>query len=214
MKMFLKHIYSIKAYLIISGLFILIGGIILSMNEKVAIHLAINSCHNDFFDFFFTYCTYLGDGLVTAIAILPLGLLVFKKRGWSVFVLGWGTLILVGIFAQFGKHFIYPNAARPLKFIGENLLYLVPNVDVHEMNSFPSGHSTTAFAFFGFVAFTFFRQNITGQIGCVILAILVGYSRIYLSQHFLEDVIAGASLGLLALLFMQMITSAFFKSEK
>ena len=72
---------------------------------------------------------------------------------------------------------------------------LVEDVEVHHYNSFPSGHTLAAFACYGFFAlivrmplfkFVFF-----------LIAFLVGYSRIYLSQHFLQDVIAGAALGTL-----------------
>lgn len=199
------HIFTIKTFIALVGLFILLGGIILWVEDKTKIHLALNEFHNQFFDFFFTYWTHFGDGLITAIAILPIGLYLYKKNGWSFFILGWGTLIMAGVLAQIGKHFIYPDAIRPLRFIGEDLLYLVPNVDVHEWNSFPSGHTTTAFAFFSLIAITFFSKKWIGQLLCAVCAILVGYSRMYLSQHFLEDVIAGAILGLSAFIFTQFL---------
>ena len=205
MNRIISHITSIKFFLIITILFFIFGGAILWLEEKTEIHLAINGIHNNFFDWFFTYWTHAGDGLITAIAILPIGIYLYRKNGWSFFILGWGTLIIAGILAQIGKHLIYPNAMRPLKFIGEDLLYLVPNVDIHEWNSFPSGHTTTAFAFFSLIAITFFSQKFSGQLLCALCAILVGYSRMYLSQHFLEDVIAGAVLGLSAFLLMQFI---------
>jgi membrane-associated phospholipid phosphatase len=42
----------------------------------------------------------------------------------------------------------------------------------------------------------YFPKNQLMQIILAVLAALVGYSRMYLSQHFLEDVVAGACLGI------------------
>jgi len=60
-------------------------------------------------------------------------------------------------------------------------------------NSFPSGHTTTAFAF----------SSVVGElhgwrwgIPAYLLAAFVGYSRINDQQHYLRDVLAGATIGM------------------
>lgn len=215
MKRAFNNIGQIGVYFFTSLLFVLIGIILLLWQEKTELHLALNTIHSVPFDYFFEYTTYLGDGLITALAVMPIGIYVYKKQGISTFVLGWGTLILVGILTQIGKRLIFPDAMRPVRYIGEEFLYLVPNVDIHEMNSFPSGHTATGFAFFAFVAFTLFRNQRMAQIGCAIVAVLIGYSRIYLSQHFMSDVVAGAMLGLFSFLIVHFITHlAFNRSVK
>jgi membrane-associated phospholipid phosphatase len=71
--------------------------------------------------------------------------------------------------------------------------------------SFPSGHSMGSLIGFAMLAYTIIR---VGQVtsrsarvgiwaGAAIMVMLVGYSRLYLAVHFLSDVVAGYTLGLL-----------------
>lgn len=202
-----KNIELIKAFFLMCLFYIALGFVFLITKEKIAIHIFINSHHNAFLDVLFKYGTDLGDGFVTAVLVLPIGILLFKKYGYSTFVLGWSSLIFTGFIAQFLKRVVYPNAERPIKFIGETLLYIVPDVEMHEMNSFPSGHTATAFAFFAFVTMAYFRKNKTMQLIMALLAVFVGYSRMYLSLHFLEDVVTGACVGLFAYLLAHILVS-------
>lgn len=57
--------------------------------------------------------------------------------------------------------------------------------------SFPSGHTTAAFTTV-FVFYYFFPQLF---IPSLIVAIMIGFSRIYLGLHYPSDVIAGIGLG-------------------
>lgn len=72
--------------------------------------------------------------------------------------------------------------------------------------SFPSGHSTVSFAFFGFLFYLILNSNCSKKIKVIMsitlfsLIILIGISRIYLGVHFASDVLAGFSLALLYLL--------------
>lgn len=60
-------------------------------------------------------------------------------------------------------------------------------------HSFPSGHTAAAFA----AAFALFLYHKRAGSAALILAILMGFSRLYLFVHFPSDVIAGALLGLI-----------------
>ena len=68
--------------------------------------------------------------------------------------------------------------------------------------SFPSGHAVAAAIFFTLVIYIFARkiQSIVWRelfvVGCVALALLVGFSRIYLGVHWFSDVVAGIGFGL------------------
>ena len=59
--------------------------------------------------------------------------------------------------------------------------------------SFPSGHTTASFAVVGVALL---RCRLITFLPILVLAILIGFSRIYLRVHYLTDVIAGMILGL------------------
>jgi len=67
-----------------------------------------------------------------------------------------------------------------------------PNGDCCE--SFPSGHTTAAFSGGMFIQR---KYGIKYGIPSLVLASLVGYSRVYANKHYWEDVIVGASIGIL-----------------
>lgn len=62
-----------------------------------------------------------------------------------------------------------------------------------ERNSFPSGHTTTAFAFAGVVAA---EHGWWYGVPAMAMATFVGYSRLNDHAHYLHDVVAGATVGL------------------
>jgi membrane-associated phospholipid phosphatase len=200
-----SEISKISVFLITTLLFILIGVIVLATQDKVEIHLAINSHHNSFFDSLFKYWTYLGDGVVAPIIVVLLGIYSFKKDGITPALLGLGTLIMAGVLSQSLKRIFFDDALRPARFIGEDQLYLVPGVDIHYVHSFPSGHTTAGFAFLAFIACVYFPKNRLMQVVLALVAVLIGYSRMYLSQHFLEDVVVGACIGLISFLIIFLI---------
>jgi membrane-associated phospholipid phosphatase len=87
---------------------------------------------------------------------------------------------------------------RPVTFLEEHSVLgqinLVNDYILRGMNSFPSGHTMSAFALFSVLAFHFFNQK-SWQKGLLIIAILVGVSRVYLVAHFPEDVLLGSATG-------------------
>lgn len=90
------------------------------------------------------------------------------------------------------------NEPRPIRFFQE----FYPNIDVphiegmrmYTTHSMPSGHTIAAFALFFGIALI--SKNKYVQFFSFIAAGLVGYSRIYLSQHFTADVLAGSLVGI------------------
>ena len=174
---------------------ILIGCLLLFLNSKVDGHLFVNSTHTPILDFFFTYFTHVGGGTFVAVGSLILSVIFWEKYRFGIVLMATINLILVAGLSQFLKHIVFSEAMRPIQFIGRKILHTAPGVEMHTSNSFPSGHTAAGFAFFALVAFLY-GKNKWLQIFCAIAAILVGYSRIYLSQHFLEDVVLGGFVGL------------------
>ncbi|HZF99378.1 MAG TPA: phosphatase PAP2 family protein, partial [Chitinophagales bacterium] len=73
-------------------------------------------------------------------------------------------------------------------------LHYVEGSEILYHNSFPSGHTMTAFALFFLVA-QLVKQKAWG-LGFAGGAIAVGMSRVYLLKHFFLDVCIGGSIGI------------------
>lgn len=146
----------------------------------------LNGIHNYFFDRFFYLITTLGNGLL----IIPFVIIGLIYRFRLAIVTGVSFSILGGICSVLKQVIAHP---RPTAFLNEPNLHYVQGVVVHAHNSFPSGHTATAFCFSVLTALCLRSKAVT--IILLIIAFLVGLSRIYLLQHFLMDVAAGAFLG-------------------
>ncbi|UCH14896.1 MAG: phosphatase PAP2 family protein, partial [Bacteroidales bacterium] len=106
------------------------------------------------------------------------------------------TYITTGIFVQILKRAVFHDIVRPVMFFkGDFDLYLVEGVKMYSKFSFPSGHAATTFGFF--ICLALISGNNFIKILSLLLACIVGYSRIYLSQHFLIDVYFGSIIGVI-----------------
>ena len=101
------------------------------------------------------------------------------------------------LLTQLPKNYIWPNVNRPIASgIPVTKIHTVPGVEVHTYNSFPSGHTATAFIIFFLTAY-FFPSKKVLWIGAA-YAIACAYSRIYLGQHFPIDVAGGIITAILS----------------
>ena len=182
-------INSNKGYYIVYLLFLMVWGGIQLIFSQEDLFLAINNTHTVVSDIFFYWTTYLGDGITFVLVIL---VLLFVKY-WQA-LLGLIVFILSGLTAQLLKRFVFNDQMRPFAELSDkHELYSVPGVEQVLTLSFPSGHTVTAFALTFFVASTVLSSK-TGWWFCI-LAILVGFSRIYLGQHYMIDVYVGSMIG-------------------
>lgn len=99
------------------------------------------------------------------------------------------TLLTTGIL----KQVVFEGTPRPVRFFEEGQLRLLPELTMHEWNSFPSGHTMAAAALYAFLAF--YVNKTWGYRLASVLILAVGISRMYLSQHFFVDVWVGGMLG-------------------
>ena len=107
------------------------------------------------------------------------------------------STLAVTVVVQSFKNVFLPEIDRPkLHFqkVAESVdLYFVPGVDPHLINSFPSGHTASGFTIFLFLALV--SKNNLVKLICFAFALMVGYSRVYLSHHFLNDIYFGSMIA-------------------
>ena len=156
--------------------------------QKGDIVLWITHHYTPFQDWLFSRATLMGDGLAVPIMVLILCFVKFKHAITMSFI-GIAHALIINIF----KRGLFHHAPRPKNVLPNELLHFVPGVDVHGVMSFPSGHTTTAFAV-AFFVFLITDKKVIGYIS-LFAALMVAYSRMYLLQHFYMDVFFGAYLG-------------------
>lgn len=198
---------SQRTFLLISLLALLLLGAMLLIYPKGQLHLLLNAYHSPALDIFFRNYTYIATWPLYAIAI---ALILFYRSGWAAYLV---TSELMGILFVQPIKYIF-NMPRPVTWFAEHMpniyLPLVEGVKMHHWHSFPSGHTKSAFVLFFCLciildAILSTRKNLKHdslstkliQVIAALGAILAGYSRIYLSQHFAFDVFAGGLIGLI-----------------
>lgn len=155
--------------------------------------LLVNKYHHPTLDIFAKYWTHLGDGLVFIPVLL---FLIFYNRTWIIHLAAMGTL--QGLSVWLLKKVIFPGTLRPKAFLKDVPgLHYVEGVDVHSFNSFPSGHTATAFGIATFLALTVFNGKPHWQVLLFLVATYVGYTRVYLMQHFFIDIYFGSIVGVI-----------------
>jgi membrane-associated phospholipid phosphatase len=187
------------------------GILLLAFTGKASSFFLLNSYHSGWLDNFFICYTFAGNGLFV-IGVMAI-MLLMKRDTTSLGILI--SFITSGIAAQILKRLF--TAPRPRLFFGPDVYsYYIEGITHSGNNSFPSGHTATAFAL-ATVLFLCLRKR---DLQWVLLpaAFMVGYSRIYLAQHFLGDVIAGAAVGIgcgvLSVYIVKRITPAGFLFKK
>jgi membrane-associated phospholipid phosphatase len=156
---------------------------------KEAAFISLNSYHPFYLNVFFINYTFIGDGIF-AICLIALMFFYFKRKQCSLALLY--SFLISGIATQIIKNLV--NSPRPkLYFEAGTYLNFIDGVTLSGSSGFPSGHTATAFAIATVMALMMKNKN--WQLLILLAAFLVGYSRIYLAQHFLLDVLAGSLLG-------------------
>lgn len=173
-------------------LLLIIGAFSYFITDKIEAHLFANQFHNIFLDKFFLYVTYLGDGFFVLLVVI---ITLFFNVRLALLILA-SYALSAGI-TQGLKHLVFNEWMRPAGIFEANAqlqqLYLVPGVELNYHNSFPSGHSTSAFALF--FSLSIFSSKKIISFFLLLIAVLTAYSRVYLSQHFFIDIYAGSFIG-------------------
>lgn len=168
-----------------------ISGLFLAIASAKDIFFRLNTIHTLYLDSFFQNYTLLGDG-VFSIAVFVILLLVGRIPVAIQVITGY---LFSGIIAQALKRAFH--APRPHAIISNaEYHHFIEGVTNTGMNSFPSGHTTSVFALATILALNTTDKRFS--LTYLIAAIVTGYSRIYLGQHFLADVVAGILVGTLS----------------
>lgn len=192
---------------LVCALFIFVFSFALGNEESF---LLLNANMGKTADTFFTYITYLGDGIVWLVLLLFIWFILKRKDAILLIV---STFLLSTIIVQLFKYIIAPDSLRPIKFIKDtSLIHTVPGVTIHTVSSFPSGHSATAFCIY-LILCMLVQKRWWLLIG-IIYALLVSYSRIYLAQHFPEDVGGGITTAIVSVVVSYVLTQNIYYNKK
>ncbi|SDE16417.1 phosphatase PAP2 family protein [Niabella drilacis] len=148
----------------------------------------LNFFHCKTLDAFFIACTFIGDGVFSLFLALFLFFLNNRLLAFRILL----AFLVSGMIAQVLKKMVH--LPRPMAALGSAAYpYFIEGVTHSGYNSFPSGHTTSAFALALLCCLHTRKRGV--QALFFSLACMTGYSRIYLGQHFLPDVFAGMLIG-------------------
>lgn len=143
---------------------------------------------SEFLDGIMTWISKLGNGGILWISIGIMLLLLSIKKGKNL--RKWGLLLLIslGLTAILGNLILKPFIGRIRPY--EQLAF---PIIINQLNdfSFPSGHTSAAFA----AAWICYAMNKKWGILMLVFAVVMAFSRLYLGVHYPTDLLAGAVLG-------------------
>jgi membrane-associated phospholipid phosphatase len=175
-----------------TALLLVLGFVFICICGKSNSFFLLNSFHHPVLDYFFILFTNLGDGII-ALVFCVLAIVFYRKKLYALSL--FYAFIISGLIAQVLKRMV--DAPRPkLYFANGEYTQFITGIKIATQHSFPSGHTATAFAIATVIMIV--MKSRKWQIQILAVATLVGYSRIYLGQHFLLDVLVGAIIGYLS----------------
>lgn len=171
------------------------GGFLLFLQEYV---------RNPILNSIMIFITSLGDGGILWIAATIILLIPKKTRKVGIMsaVALLGSLII-------NNNIIKNIVQRPRPFVTFTDLQII--ISTPSEFSFPSGHTSSSFA-----AAAVFYRHLPKKLGLpsVILAGLIGFSRLYVGVHYPTDVIAGVIMGILLSYLAEFLVNFFAKKLK
>jgi len=139
------------------------------------------------------FFTYLGDETAFLVIALIMFWCVDKRKGYFILSVGFlGTLL-----NQFMK--LWFRIPRPWHF-DENIAPMRESVGA-DGYSFPSGHSQNSVGTFGGIAAVVKNKII--KILCIVVCVMVPFSRMYFGVHTPQDVLVGAGMAILLIVVLK-----------
>lgn len=181
-----------------------LGALFILFQDKLDFQKKINQMGNPVLDLVMRNLTYAGDGLF---AVLVFIVLLFIRIKTALIALI--SFALTAGIVQLLKHTVFDTMKRPYYFLQSDVNFrIIEDFTYHSSNSFPSGHSASIFAICTVIAYQY-KSKLSIQLLLVVIAVLVALTRVYLCQHFLQDIIAGSLIGTL----ISYYTSLFLESR-
>jgi len=201
MKKYLKWIICILSLTI----FLILGCLVKTKSDiylDIIVYNFISKFINTNLTHIIKFITFLGSATFV-ISLTVLVLLFLKNKRIGIFMSI--DLIVITIF----QHTLKPifGRIRPLDI----------NLVEETSYSFPSGHSLTAMAFYGFIIYLIYKSNLKYKkvyiILLSILILLIGLSRVYLGVHFITDVLGGFTFSLFYLIIFIELTKKYLQKK-
>lgn len=168
---------------------------LIEIDEKLL--LAINGCHNDYFDHFMYLFSDRWIWVPMYVVILYVVIRNFSFRKTVVCLIA--IALTITIADQVGASLIRPIVERMRPSNPDNPISdLVHIVNNHRSGryGFPSCHAANTFGLAFFVCFLFRRRWLT--VFLMFWAVVTCYSRVYLGLHYPGDLLFGMILGFLS----------------
>ncbi|POY38333.1 hypothetical protein C3K47_02740 [Solitalea longa] len=179
-----------KTYFLLFSIWVIVVGLLIIVCGSDLLFILLHKNLGGFADLFFRLITELVSTIGVTIILI---LLLF--RNWREGIKATIAMISSTIITHSLK--IWVDAPRPwVYFKNESMIRTIEGVVLLPNHSFPSGHSTAAFAMAAVLAFTFNDKRLSPWF--FIMAVLIAYSRIYLGQHFPLDIYVGSLVGMIS----------------
>lgn len=200
-QLLLENGWFIMPFLVLQA----IGLYIIPFEDKLELFVSLNGVDHSTLNWLFKLLTKTAEWYgwvgVTFIAVLV-------RIRWAIYSVL--ALTTSGLISQLLKRKVFPEEMRPSHFLSETQMQTVEGVELHTRFSFPSGHTTGAFVIFLVLTLLLPKKYKPFGLLFFLIALAVGYSRIYLGQHFPIDVLAGSGLGVVVALLVYWMVNAFF----
>lgn len=202
MKILAQHRLSLSICLIITIIF----GFIIFLTGNEDLFLFIHQKLSPTFGQPARFFSLLGESWVMG----GLLLLSFNMAFRQTLLVGF-TWLSGAIHSWIFKLWLCKGWPRPFEFYSQKgiALNLVEGVKLHHWNTFPSGHTLTAFSIVFLIRVLYPKLPIKYTYLAILLASFCGLSRIILVQHWPMDVLGGMVLGCSAALFAQWFHNKF-----
>lgn len=184
----MKRLFYGNIFYILCVLYFIAAGIFIYVLGKEESFLIFNRHYVPALGQFYRYYTHVGDGFL----IIALVLIFLFVRYYEALLL-LVCYAVPSILVQVLKRLVFPDVSRPAKFYRWEKplpLNFTEGVDSSLMNSFPSGHTASAFALFCVLSVVV--KNTLWRTVFFVMAVNCALSRVYICEHFFVDTYAGA----------------------